>query len=101
MISQSGHAIADGKRQIMLPLELSSHDPSTKLECCCAWLRYFRKRDTPQLSSCYFDGIPAKCATASISAVCGNMSSGVTEQIANLCCNSSRSRARVGGLHET
>ena len=46
-------------------------------------------------------GTARKCATTSISAVCGNMSSGVTELIANLCCNSFRSRARVGGLHDT
>src|SRR5438477_8988492 len=43
----------------------------------------------------------SRWATTSISAVCGNMSSGVTELITNLCCNSFKSRARVGGLHET
>ena len=43
----------------------------------------------------------SRWASNSISAVCGNMSSGVIELIANLCCNSFRSRARVGGLHDT
>jgi hypothetical protein len=45
MISQSSCTPAEGKTQIMLPLELSLHDPSTKLECCSctAWLKKPRK----------------------------------------------------------
>ena len=42
-----------------------------------------------------------RCATASISAVWGNMSNGVIETTEKDCCNSARSRARVGGLQET
>ena len=43
----------------------------------------------------------SRWTTTSISAVCGNMSSGVIELIANLCWNSFRSRASVGGVHDT
>ena len=42
-----------------------------------------------------------RCATTSISAVCGNMSRGVIETTPKRCCNSAMSRASVGGLHDT
>src|SRR5439155_7059906 len=47
------------------------------------------------------DDFARKSATTSISAVCGNMSSGVTDSMMNLSCKSLKSRASVGGLHET
>jgi len=36
MSGQFGRAARRPKRPIILPLDLSPHDPSTKLECCCA-----------------------------------------------------------------
>ena len=47
------------------------------------------------------DGIACRCATASISAVCGNMSKAVTELIVNFSCSSFKSRASVAGLQDT
>jgi hypothetical protein len=41
------------------------------------------------------------CTTTSISAVCGNMSSGVTESMVNFPCSSFKSRASVAGLQDT
>ena len=47
------------------------------------------------------DGMARSCTATSISAVCGNMSSGVTDSMMNLSCNSLKSRASVDGLQET
>src|SRR5207247_865958 len=44
-----------------------------------------------------FDVPDVRCVATSISAVCGNMSKGVTDSIWNTCRNSARSRASVGG----
>jgi hypothetical protein len=46
-------------------------------------------------------GTARKLAATSISAVCGNMSSGVINAMTNLSCNSLKLRASGDGLHET
>src|SRR5438034_11669181 len=100
MIGQFGRAATRSRTQIILPLDLSPCDPSMKLGFVAPALRNVRK------SRARFDdlqdaGTTRKLAATSISAVCGNMSSGVKGSSANLSCNSLKSRANVGVLHET
>jgi hypothetical protein len=59
----------------------------------------FRRLWSP--AYCGGNDVARKCATTSISAVCGNMSSGVTDSMVKVPRNSARSRASVGGLQET
>src|SRR6266480_4170659 len=101
MIGQFGSAAARLRTEIILPLDLSQCEPSMKLGFVALALRNAQKR-RPHVNRFYDAGGTARrLAATSISAVCGNMSSGVTDSSTNLSCNSLKSRANVGGLHET
>src|SRR5215469_10376107 len=98
MIGQFDRAATTLRVQIILSLDFSPPDPSMKVAQRGS---HKIKGNAWQPSWPLGQRDDCKCTTASISAVCGNMSSGVTDSIANFSCSSLKSRANVGGLHET
>src|SRR6266481_4419431 len=83
MIGQVGRPTTRPKTQIILPLDLSPYDPSMKLSLVAPVLRNVQKR-RPRVDHLQdADSTARRLAATSISAVCGNMSSGVTESIVN------------------
>src|SRR5690348_18041610 len=72
------------------PLDLSLHDPSMKLGFVAVVLRNVRKAG--RVDDLQDAGTTRKLAATSISAVCGNMSSGVTDSVMNFSCRSEERR---------